>query len=389
MRRNNNGTHHRFSRLGAALVALVLLASACGDDSGTDAEAANEGSAPVEAAQTDDTGTSDGDQEPVDDPSSGGDEPAAAPAGNGAIIADTCSGGQFVNGAISIDDLVGWGVFSSADVNVDGASDLDAIGYNDFGFLCNIEASDGGDFLTVGITSGSDTYDDTAGRETDGPTLVGDWQYYVLDGLTPLVMLHTDAEGNQDTLFVNWFPADDSRRNLDENTRVLGPLAEAIATQTTVDIPRVAAPGTPSWFACDSATAGAAGVSPAALFAAAEGPEGRELEVEQSIQASFSFTQCKVRPTVGFLPVVTVQVQDSSAQLQDTLETFLSGWPDAVAETIAGIDVAVRIDDGTSVGTVFTVLDGTPMEIRISGDGNSDLGAPTRAAAELVLSAVS
>jgi hypothetical protein len=51
-------------------------------------------------------------------------------------------------------------------------------------------------------------------------------------------MRTTDTAGNQDSLFATWTPADGSIPDAATLERLMRPLAEAIATRGTVDIPR-------------------------------------------------------------------------------------------------------------------------------------------------------
>jgi len=384
----------------ATLLALSLLAAACGggdDDSqvgagdpGTEATAqADTGGATDEGGDTS-ADQADGAAADAADTTAPAEAPPAESAGNGVLIADLCSGNQPIDGAVSLDDLVSYELLSSPNATVEGSGTNDAVAYNDFGFLCNItEQVDGGEnFMTIGLSAGSGTWDSTVEFSDATPERMGELDVILTGQFSaPLVMLSTDDAGNQDSLFVNWFPADDDRLEPDELTRVLRPLAEAIAANTTVDIPRVDAPATPDWFACDDATGGVVGVEPSALFAAAGGDPAKDLEVNQDTVASFGFTECVVRPVTGFLPLTQIRVQNPDEVLQDSVATYLDSWSDATADTIAGIDVAIRID--SSDGYVFAVIGEVPTEISLRTDGNdndNDTVAPNlRVIAELVL----
>jgi hypothetical protein len=365
--------------------ALVLVGCGASDEEPSGAVSTDAASPDSDAPDDDGATTPEGDGgAPATDAETGsdssGDTAPVAAAGNGTLPADLCAGGVPLSGAITLDDLVGFGILSSSDATVDGAGPLDAIAYNDFGSLCNIEDVNG-DFLTIGMSSGAETFESTIEQSGATATQAGEWQYLVSDGLSQLVMLHTDSAGIENTFFVNWFPADDSRRGSD-SIAVITPFAEAIVDRSTVDAPMVDALGIPPWFACDDSSPGVAGVDPAALMALVEVPAGIELEIEQDVRASFGNTVCTTRTTARNFPFVRLDVQESDAQLADTLDTYLVSWPDATAETIAGRDVAVRVDTGFGEAFVFTVIDGFPTTVQLgvtTFDG--DLGTAVRAAA--------
>jgi hypothetical protein len=157
------------------------------------------------------------------------------------ILADLCAGGQPLNGAISLDDLVGFGILTTTDAAVEGSGAYSASAYETFGFLCNIIESvgDGENFLTIGLNSGSDLWD-LALEQGDAPVeQMGDWEVIVgSNWLSPLTMRITDGAGNQDSLFALWTPADGSIPDAATLERLMRPLAEAIATKSTVEIPR-------------------------------------------------------------------------------------------------------------------------------------------------------
>ena len=365
----------------AIAIAFTLVAAGCGgdDDSTSTAAPEAEGGAADGSDATDDV-SSDAESEPA--PATD-DEPAEEPvvaAGTGTLVVDLCRGGQFIDGAITIDDLVTWGVFGSSDVEIDGGPGFDALGYNDFGALCNIDAVGGGDSITVSMNNQVGAYDGAAERSPDAVGSAGGWKWVLSGGLETLVMEHTGADGTRDTFGILWFPDDDDRKTLEEVRRVFDPLVAAIVERTTVDIERIEAPATPDWWACGDTDAGVAGLDPTALLATLGAPEGRGARVSASSQGSFGFTECTAETEVG-LDSVTVKVQDPTAELQDTVESFLAGWPDAVAETIAGYEVAV-LD-----ARAFTVVDGTPMEISILVT-DPDIDSDFRAVIELVLSSI-
>lgn len=370
-----------------ALVSALVLVACGGSDEASSGDASpdtpsTEPSAPDAELQSDEAATSeDGEAEIGTDAETGsessGDTAAPVSAGTGTLPGDLCADGAPLSGAITLDDIVGFGILSTSDATVDGAGAIDAVAYNDFGSLCNIEDANG-DFFTIGMSSGAGTFEQSVEQSGATATQAGDWQYLVGDGLTPLVMLHTDDAGNENTIFVYWVPTDDSRRAA-ESVAVMTPFAEAIVDRSTVDVPMVDAPGTPPWFACDDATPGVAGVDRAALMVVAGVPAGAELETAQDIGASFGTTQCTTRSTAQSFPFVRIDVQESNAQLADTLDTYLAGWPEATTETISGRDVAVRVDEGFGQAFVFTVIDGYPTTVQLgvtTFDG--DLGDATR-----------
>ncbi len=370
---------------GVALVAaLVVVGCGGGDDESSGGAPDDPPSTAVEPS--DGEPTPEPDAQPSTEPAgesgseSSGDTAPAVSTGSGTLPADLCADGAPLSGAITLDDLVGYGILSSSDASVDGSGVLDAIAYNDFGSLCNIEDANG-DFLTLGMSTGAETLEQAVDQSGATPTQAGEWQYLVGDVLPQLVMLHTDGAGNENTIFANWFPSDDDRRTSD-SIAVLTPFAEAIVEQSTVDVPMIDAPGVPPWFVCDDTSPGVAGVDPAVVMAAVEVPEGTELESSQDVRASFGNTECTTRTTARNFPFVRLDVQESGAQLADTLDTYLAGWPEATAETIAGRDVAVRVDSGFGEAFVFTVIDGFPTTIQLGVTSfEGDLGAAVRTVA--------
>ncbi len=231
------------SRLLAALIAGVFLLSACGGDD--DTGDAGDG-APVSSDAADDP--PDSDPEPDDSPDPEGDGTETPPTdegttspGAGVFLADFCAGGQPLNGAISLDDLVSFGLLTSTNATVEGSAAYGASAYETFGFLCNIseEVGDGENFLTIGLSAGSDNWD-LAVEQGDVPVeQMGDWEVLIgTNWLSPLTMRTTDSAGNQDSLFAVWTTADGSIPVAATLERVMRPLAEAIAARSTVDIPR-------------------------------------------------------------------------------------------------------------------------------------------------------
>ena len=226
----------------AASVALILV-SCSGSDSATTSSTT---SVPEQGALADDspqtTTTAGATTSPADsaDPPPA-DSGASTPDGGGVILADLCAGGQPLNGAISLDDLVTFGLLSSTNATVEGSGAYDAVAYETFGFLCNISENvdDGENFITIGVSSGSSTWD-MAVEQGDAPAeQIGDWDVIVgSNWVIPLAMCTTDAAGNQDCLWVTWIPADGSTPDTATQERLMRPLAEAIATRSTVDIPR-------------------------------------------------------------------------------------------------------------------------------------------------------
>lgn len=230
-----------WSTLLGPLLAVALVAGACG---GSDDEvgSADPTTPDAEASATTVTSTDEGVDDAPDSTepteSDTGDEGSP---GDGVILADVCSGGQFVNGAVSLDDLVEFGVFTSTDVVIEGNSAYDASTYETFGFICNLSENvgDGENFMTIGIKSGTGTWD-LAVEQGDAPIeQMGDWEVIVgSNWLSPLTMRYTDEAGNQDSLFVVWTPADGSIPDAATLEAMMRPLGEAIATRSTVDIPR-------------------------------------------------------------------------------------------------------------------------------------------------------
>jgi hypothetical protein len=229
-----------------ATIVVVLVASAC---SGADDTADPPVLTTVTVAPSDAGGA--GGDDPTSEPGgSGSDEPSsgdeAPPAdaggsssgGDGVILADVCSEGQPVNGGVSLDDLVTFGLFTSNEATVEGTGAYDAATYGLFGFLCNITEVGGEEnSITIGVSDGSGVWDVAVGS---GPIeQIGDWEVIVgSNWLSPLTMRTTDSAGNQDSLFVTWVPGDGSIPDAATLERVMRPLAEAMATRTTVDIPR-------------------------------------------------------------------------------------------------------------------------------------------------------
>ncbi|MGB5168243.1 MAG: hypothetical protein WBO84_12630 [Acidimicrobiia bacterium] len=226
-----------------ASVALILV-SCSSSDSATDSSTT---SAPDQGTLADDspqattttvgvtTSSADSADAPPADPG------VSTSDGNGVILADLCSEGQPLNGAISLDDLVAFGLLSSTDATVEGSGAYDAVAYETFGFLCNISEAvgDGVNFTTIGVSTGSATWDLAVEQGTAPAEQIGDWEVIVgSNWLSPLTMRSTDAAGNQDSLFVTWTPADGSIPDAATLERLMRPLAEAIATRSTVDIPR-------------------------------------------------------------------------------------------------------------------------------------------------------
>ena len=227
----------------AASVALILM-SCGGSDAATTSSTT---SAPVQGTPADDshqtTTTAAATTSSVD----GGDAPPADPGvsssgGSGVILADLCAGGQPLDGAISLEDLVSFGLLSSTDATVEGpGTSLDATAYEAFGFLCNIfeDVGDGETLVTIGVSGGSSTWDNAVDQGDAPAEKMGDWDVIVgSNWVIPLVMCTTDAAGNQDCLWVTWVPADGSIPDTATQERLMRPLAEAIATRSTVDIPR-------------------------------------------------------------------------------------------------------------------------------------------------------
>jgi hypothetical protein len=225
-------TNIRFSGLLFAIIALALFASACGGGDDSDSDGTSSPEPTADSADASPTATSE---------SSSGDATPAATGGGGVILADFCSENQPLNGAVSLDDLVSFGLLSSTDATVEGSNAYTASAYETFGFLCNIseDTDDGENFLTIGISSGSANWDLAVEQGDATVEMIGDWEVIVgSNWLSPLTMRITDAAGNQDSLFATWTPADGSIPDAETLERVMRPLAEAIATRSTVDIPR-------------------------------------------------------------------------------------------------------------------------------------------------------
>lgn len=232
-------TNIRFSGLLVAIIGLALLASACGGDDETDSgdagspEPTAESTASADASPADAGNGSDATASPPADES---------PAGGGVILADLCSDDQPLNGAISVDDLVSYGLFSSTDVTFEGNSARSASTYETFGFICNIGEStdDGQNLLTIGVKSGSDIWDLAVEQGNVPAETIGDWEV-IVDGvnwLSPLTMRTTDASGNQDSLYVLWSRADGTIPDAEMLAESMRSLADAITSKATVDIPR-------------------------------------------------------------------------------------------------------------------------------------------------------
>ena len=226
----------RFTRLLGCLLAGALVASACGGgDSTPEADGAASEPPETTSAVTPDTDAGDGAETPPE-----GDD-ATPSDGGGVILADFCAEGQPLNGAVSLDDLVDYGILSSTDATVEGSETYDATAYETFGFLCNIaeEVGDGENSLTLGMGSGSDLWDLAIDQGDATVEAMGDWEVIIgSNWLSPLTMRITDADGNSDSLFATWTTADGSIPDAETLERVMRPLAEAIATKSTVDIPR-------------------------------------------------------------------------------------------------------------------------------------------------------
>ncbi|MDA1147123.1 MAG: hypothetical protein O3A76_10895 [Chloroflexi bacterium] len=219
------------------MIDLALVASACGGGDESDSGGNGSPEATADSANGSPAATSEGGSaEATGSPASG-----EASGGGGVILADLCSENQPLNGAISLDDLVSYGLLSSTDATVEGSNAYGATAYETFGFLCNIseDTGDGENFLTIGVSSGTAIWDLAVEQGTVPAEQIGDWEVIVgSNWLSPLTMRTTDDDGNQDSLFVTWTPADGSIPDAETTERVMRPLAEAIATRSTVDIPR-------------------------------------------------------------------------------------------------------------------------------------------------------
>lgn len=225
------------ARLIFALIAAVVLLSGCGSGGeSSEAEAS-------EAADTTAGSTGGDSSAPVTDDGedSRADDGAAASDGSGVILADLCADNQPLNGAITVEDLVSYGMFTSTDVVIESNAAYETAAYETFGFLCNMseDVGDGENFLTIGMSSGSAIWDLAIEQGTAPVEQIGNWEVIVgSNWLSPLTMRTTDAAGNQDSLFTTWTPADGSIPDAATLERLMRPLAEAIATKSTVDIPR-------------------------------------------------------------------------------------------------------------------------------------------------------
>lgn len=225
-------TRSTYPRLLLFIMAGALVVAACGggDSEPTDTTEATSGS-----------GSTEGETDPGSDTTVSPDNVDGAADGNGVILADLCVGGQPLNGAISLDDLVEFGILTSTNATVEGNGAYGATAYQTFGFLCNISDDEGtnGNFLTIGVSSGSDIWDLAVDQGDAEVEQMGDWEVMIgSNWLSPLTMRFTDASGNQDSLFATWTPADGSIPDAETLERIMRPLAEAIATRSTVDIPR-------------------------------------------------------------------------------------------------------------------------------------------------------
>lgn len=220
------------SRLAALLLALVVSVSACG------------GGADETSADTD----TQSDAAPSPDEGAAGAEPTgdvdpgeSAPEGNGVILADLCAGNQPLNGAVSLDDLVSYGILSSPNATVESNSAYDASTYNTFGFICNIteDVGDGENGLTIGMNSGPETFQ-LAIEQGDAPIeKMGEWDVIVgSNWLSPIAMRGTDSAGKKHSLYVTWTPADGSIPDAATLERVMRPFATALAEGSTLDIPQ-------------------------------------------------------------------------------------------------------------------------------------------------------
>ena len=222
------------SRITGALLALVVSVSASACGGGSD-EAPADTATQSEAAPTTDNGAASA--EPTDDSDPG----ESAPDGNGVILADLCSGNQPLNGAVSLDDLVSYGILSSTNATVESNSAYEASTYNTFGFICNIteDVGDGQNGLTIGINSGPETFQ-LAIDQGDAPIeKMGEWDVIVgSNWLSAIAMRGTDAAGKKHSLYVTWTPADGSIPDAATLERVMRPFATALAEGSTLDIPQ-------------------------------------------------------------------------------------------------------------------------------------------------------
>ncbi len=213
------------------LSALVLTVSGCGG--GEDGTAADATDASPAAPAPEDSATA-----PAPDE---GDTDAGQAQGGGVILADLCAGGQPLNGAVSLEDLVSYGVFTSTDVTIESNKAYDATTYDTFGFICNIteDVGDGQNGLTIGMSSGPDGFQ-LAVDQGDAPVeKMGKWKVIVgSNWLSPLAMRTTDSGGNVHSLYALWTPADGSIPDAATLEKMMRPLAEAIAERSTVDIPQ-------------------------------------------------------------------------------------------------------------------------------------------------------
>lgn len=225
--------HAQKLRILSLIVVGALAVTACGggDSAPTETTNASVGS------ETTNSGSTSPDTETTVSPGNGGPETG----GGGVILADLCAGGQPLNGAISLEDLVDFGILTSTNATVEGSGAYGATAYETFGFLCNINDDEGtdGNFLTIGMRSGSDIWDLAVDQGDAEVEQMGDWEVMIgSNWLSPLTMRITDASGNQDSLFATWTPSDGSIPDAETLERIMRPLAEAIASRSTVDIPR-------------------------------------------------------------------------------------------------------------------------------------------------------
>lgn len=230
----------QYKRLLLVLAAVACVAAACGSaEVGADEPASSTSAAPLTNDATSDSETP---SDTGDESSAEADEPAPEPSdtgsgGSGLLPVDMCEQGQFVAGAISLDDLVTYGLLSSAEANIDGGG-FNAALYETFGHLCNIEEIGGEEnFITIGMSDGSDVFD--LAVDSGVAERIGNWDVIVGNNwLSPLTMRFTDGAGNQDSLFVTWVPGDGSIPDAETLERLMSPLAEAIASKTSVDVSR-------------------------------------------------------------------------------------------------------------------------------------------------------
>ena len=135
-------TGRRLFKVFCVAIALAIAVTACGgdDDEGTTADTTGDaGVDAVESSSVPDRVATESSGPAVEDTAAPEAESAGSDsAGNGTVLADLCAGGQLVNGAVTIDDLVSFGLFSSTDVTIEGIAAYSASVYETFGFICNI-----------------------------------------------------------------------------------------------------------------------------------------------------------------------------------------------------------------------------------------------------------